>query len=697
MKTRDNTRVLSAPTNALARLLVLLTLACTFYSQALAQQTPADTQINNTATATYSDGSQSYETASNTVTVIVSKVSGLTITPDVTNGTSDPTVVPGESNVRFNFTVTNTGNFTDDVRFLANGASVQVASGMATVSSAFVDFNGNNTFDAGTDVNINDASADLVSFTQGQSRTVVVYVNVNVAAPAGSIINVRLGDADNGGSFDNEPVDATVAHEVRTESSASVNGRREARGDRSATVETDAQLALTLTSPTGAGPVPLGSDITYVWQLCNTGARAAQSVTLANVTGAPAGGNTGVFIFAPIPTGTVLEGTQTFPAGTLFSNTAVGGDPVTTAQWYATPTGTVTRIAFKVGNTLSPGVGSCSANFNQVVTITTTNATSAITEQGTAAAMNYINTLQIGATSNLWTTLLQMVGSVLNGPNGAPGAVNNTNNDDFTNKSVNTGIAGVAPGGGTTAQGVMTFTNTVQNTGNANDVFTLTVPSFPAGSTVKVTANAVQTTVVNNGVATGNAISPLSIAYGGTANYQVEVTLPTGTTVLTGYDTVIRATSANTNTQTNDTIDRVYTGFVRLVKTVTVQNDTGVGNGPSDPGADDPVPGAMLIYAIAYDNVSMAQALTGNGCVTLTASNVVISEKGDDGTNNWTTHTTMVVGPPAGLDPSDNNGGVITDGNTTGAVTAATNWLKDTIASLAAQQSGVFTFRRLIK
>lgn len=696
MKTRDNTRVMSAPANALTRLIVALAITCGFYSQALAQQTPADTQINNTATATYSDGSQDYETSSNTVTVIVSKVSGLTITPDVTNGTSDPTVVPGEQNVRFNFTVTNSGNFTDDVRFLANGASVQVANGMATVASAFVDFNLNNSYEAGTDVDINDGTADLITLTQGQSRIVVVYVNVNVAAPAGSIINVRLGDADGGGSFDNEPVDATVANEVRTESNASVNGRREARGDRSATVETDAQLALALTSPTGNGPVPLGSNITYVWQLCNTGAREAKAITLANVTGAPAGGNSGVFVFAPIPTGTTLEGTQVFPAGTLYSDSAVGSDPVSAAQWYATPQATTTRIAFKVGNTL--GAGSCSANLNQIVTITTTNATSAITEQGTAAAMNFINTLQINATSNIWTTLLQMVGSVLNGPNGAPGAVNNDNNDDFTNKSVNTGIAGVAPGGGTTAQGVMNFTNTVQNTGNADDIFTLTVQSFPAGSTVKVTANAVQTTVVNNGVATGNAITPLSIAYGGTANYQVEVTLPAGTVVLTGYDTVLRATSGNTNTQYNETIDRVYTGFVRLIKTVTVQNDTGTGNGPGDPGADDPVPGAMLIYSIAYDNVSSAQALGGNGCVELTANNVVISEKGDDGTNNWTTHTTMVVGPPVGLDPSDNNGGIITDGNTINdPVTAATNWLKDTIASLGAQESGVFTFRRLIK
>ena len=108
-------------------------------------------------------------------------------------------------------------------------------------------------------------------------------------------------------------MDATVANEVRTEFATSVNGRREARGDRSATVENDAALALSLTSPTGNGPVPLGSDITYVWQLCNVGARAATAVTLANVSGAPAGNETGVFIFAPIPAGTTLDYAASLP------------------------------------------------------------------------------------------------------------------------------------------------------------------------------------------------------------------------------------------------------------------------------------------------------------------------------------------------------------------------------------------------
>ena len=682
MRTTDKMRARRAPRySALVRLAAALAVACAFCAQALAQ-TPADTNIENTATATYSDGSGgNYSATSNKVTVTVSKVAGLTITPDVTNGSSDPTVVPGQSGATFTFTVTNTGNFTDQVRFLAGGASVQIASGMATVASAYVDMNGNNAYDAGTDVDINDGVADLVSFTQGQSRNVIVGVNVNAAAPAGSIINVRLGDADDAAPYDNEPVDATTANEVRTESNAAVNGRREARGDRSATVENDAQLTLSLTAP--AGPVPLASDITYVWQLCNTGSRQATSLTLTN---APAGSNTGVFVFAPVPTGTTLDSPQVFPAGTLFSASPVTDNPVTTATWVAVPPANTTRVAFNVGASLA--AGACSANLNMVVTITTTDATNAITNQGNAYANNSVSA-QITATSPLRTTLLEILGSVLNGPQGAPGATNTTNNDDFTNKSVSTGIAGKAPGENTDAPGTVTFTNTVQNTGNANDSYTLTVQSFPAGATVVVTVGGVPTTVVNNGVATGNAIPALAINFGATADYTVAVTLPSGKTVLTGYDTVLRATSGNTGTEYNETIDRVYTGFIRLTKSVTVSNPTGVG------GATDPVPGAHIIYSILYENVSSASAGAGN--VTLSATNIVISEDGASGTNNWATYTTMVLAPPAAWNPSDTNGGAITDGSTNGAVTAATNFLKDTVAGpLGPQQSGTFTFRRLI-
>src|SRR5436305_8986261 len=538
MQSPDKILVRNATTPMLARLFVVLAITCALYSQALAQ-TAGGTQIQNTASATYGDGSGgSYSATSNTVTITVSNVSGLTITPDVTNGSSDPTVVPGQSNVRFTFTVTNTGNFTDNVRFKAAGASVSIASGNATVASAFIDVNSNGTYEAGTDTDIKGNASDVVSanLAQNASLSVVVLVNVNGAAAAGSIIDVRLGDTAAGTNFDNQAADSS-AGEVRTESNASVNGRREARGDRSTTVENDAQLALSLTAP--AGPVALGSNITYTWQLCNTGARAATAITLTN---APAGSNTGVFFFAPVPTGTTLAA-QAFPAGTLFSTSSVASDPVTAAVWTTAQPAGVTVVAYNVGNTL--GVSACGANTNMVVTITTTDATNSITEQGTASSNNSIGT-RINATSPLRTTTLIINGDVLNGPQGQPGAVNNTNNDDFTNKSVSTGIAGVAPGGNTTAAGTVTFTNTVQNTGNANDSYTLSVPSFPAGSTVKITVGATQVTVINAGVATGNAVPPLAISFGGTGNYTVDVTLPAGKTVLTGYDTVIRATSGNT-------------------------------------------------------------------------------------------------------------------------------------------------------
>ena len=38
----------------------------------------------------------------------------------------------------------------------------------------------------------------------------------------------------------------------------------------------------------------------------------------------------------------------------------------------------------------------------------------------------------------------------------------------------------------TTAAGVLTYTNTVQNTGNANDTYTISAPTAPSGFTVEV-------------------------------------------------------------------------------------------------------------------------------------------------------------------------------------------------------------------
>src|SRR5882724_4728891 len=126
------------------RVTAALAVAAALSTQIIAQ-TPGGTTISNQASATYSDGTNNYSTVSNTVTVTVSNVSGLAITPDAG---SNPTVVAGQTGVLYNFTVTNTGNFTDQVRFLASGASVRVV-GPGTITQAVIDVDNSGTINAG--------------------------------------------------------------------------------------------------------------------------------------------------------------------------------------------------------------------------------------------------------------------------------------------------------------------------------------------------------------------------------------------------------------------------------------------------------------------------------------------------------------------------------------------------------------------
>src|SRR5215213_6460845 len=120
MKLTDNIRVRPTPA-ALARLIAVLAIACALAAPALGQATSGGTTITNQASATYSDGTNSYSVNSNTVTVTVNNVAGLVITPD---GGSVPTVVAGQTSVDFTFTVTNSGNFATQVRFPANGGAI---------------------------------------------------------------------------------------------------------------------------------------------------------------------------------------------------------------------------------------------------------------------------------------------------------------------------------------------------------------------------------------------------------------------------------------------------------------------------------------------------------------------------------------------------------------------------------------------
>jgi hypothetical protein len=650
----------------------LLVMSCALCFQVTAQTTNGGTVISNQASATYSDGTNSYSTVSNTVTVTVSNVAGLVITPD---GGSLTSVVPGQNGVVYNFTVSNTGNFTDKVHFLASGASVRI-NGPGTITQAFVDADGSGDFNAG-DIDILAGAVDSGDIARNTSITVLVVVNVGAGATAGQSVEVILGDS----ASDDQPADSS-ANEVRTVGSA-VNGLREASGSTLASVVGDSQLQLSLTAP--SGPVALGSDITYTWQVSNPSTKNASGVTL--------NASTQVYIIAPIPARTVLTAGQTFPAGTLYTTSPLTTAPLS-AIWVSAPPplNTVTRLAFPVGATLT--AGSSSSAINMIVTVNTgINASIPIDEIGDTFGTNVAGapiTDQSGdmTTNNgdgnanfdegyvagaghgvIQQTTLVQVGSVLLGPASAPGATGPTDqNDDYTNRSTNPG--NLAFGSNTTASAQLVYVNTVLNNGNANDTYTLDAPVVPADFTVEISTNGGAS---YTDVSSGGSVS-LAISFGNSANINVRVTVPSGKPVLTAFSTTIRATSTVSAGTSNNTIDRAYTGFVQLTKTATVTNGTPVG------GPNDPVPGAVIIYAVTYANISSSNG--DANCVKLTASNLVITEDGTIAPNDWGTTTAHVA--PA----TDSGSGVV--------VIVSPTQYTDTVASLAPGTSGVFTFRRSI-
>ena len=407
-------------------------------------------------------------------------------------------------------------------------------------------------------------------------------------------------------------------------------------------------------------------------------------------------------MIAPIPVGTSLKSGQTFPAGTLYSTDALTVSPLTAVYTTTAPGDltTVRRIAFNVGATLANTT--CATAVPMIVTITKTDATLDIYEIGDTFMAKFFGgaiTDQSGdSVANAGdgnadfnegnqpgnvdgdgiqqVTLLTRTGSTLIGPLNTPAAVGPTdNNDDYTNRSITTGIANVAFGGVTSADGTIVYSNTLRNTGNADDTFVITRQSSTAGFTVEISVNGLGTDYVTM---TTNSVS-LAIPYNTNDTILVRVTAPAGTAVLQagGFDVVIRSTSTLTPAAYNETINRLYTGFLRMVKTAPVTNGTGVG------GATDPVPGAVIEYTVVYTNISSSG---GTGNSVLTVSNLVITENGTAGSNNWGTTTSHVASSA-----SDTLGGTIT-----GDVALST-LLTDTVATLAPGATGTFKFSRVIK
>ena len=339
--------------------------------------------------------------------------------------------------------------------------------------------------------------------------------------------------------------------------------------------------------------------------------------------------------------------------------------------------------------------------------------------------------------------------SLLNGPVGVPEAIGPTDtNNDFTNKST-TVPAGTSP---TTAfdPAAAGFNNTVKNTGTtAADISLLPEllagDPLPVGTEVKISANGQEAIYI--ATATGftfkpgsgvgsNADGPISatnpvtldaVAPGTTAAYQVSVDLAQDATTkpLESFPVVINAFTGGTvtapaggdialatPTATNKTIDRVYTGFVKLTKETRILQ----GTGPAVQGADStfsttdkkPASGNIIEYRITYENIS--DKLVGTGSSVMKAANLVITENGTTGTNTWAKDTdsngaldtSNVVGSAVDPDTTstiglfkDPTGGTTSvDQSGTTAGTDITKYVDTVTTVVAPGGTGTFSFKR---
>lgn len=299
------------------------------------------------------------------------------------------------------------------------------------------------------------------------------------------------------------------------------------------------------------------------------------------------------------------------------------------------------------------------------------------------------------------------------------------NNDDFTIGS--TELPASLSSTDTFDPAPVNFTNTLENRSTANSLTVSLLPTpptnaatLPNGTLVTISSNGESATYeYNNGVFTfvsgtgTSATDPIenTLAPSTTANYTVTVDLPDNTPQLTGYqipilafiDTNNNGTIDSEETIRNITIEKLYTGFLKVVKESRILQGTGpdvlVGQETFSTNPKTPKPGNIIEYRITYTNISEPGSSNDQS---LYAENFVITEDGTTNTSNWakdndgngTLDTSNVVG--SATDP----GGTITftpaDQTGTTAETDVTRYVDTVINPVGPGQSGTFTFQRRV-
>jgi hypothetical protein len=396
-------------------------------------------------------------------------------------------------------------------------------------------------------------------------------------------------------------------------------------------------------------------------------------------------------------------------SGTNPDSTTAGGVPPGNG-------GITDGVANPTADGTDPGTGN-----DPTVTTTTNTGTDTVSPTATKA---------LGGEDTIYT----IASTPLNGPLGQPGAVGpTTNNDDFTNKSLQI-AAGTNPAT-KLDPAPFAFTNTVQNTSGGTQVISLlptksTVTTDPLPDNAKVSIKDSAGNIANYDytIAGGFVFNPTGSTPGLSATNPIKITvapgltiaaspsytltldLPANTPQLTGFAVPVTA-FVDTNSSglpagnpSNITIDRLYTNYLSLTKKARillpdgVTPVTGAAGLFTDVQADlsaAATPGNIIEYQITYKNISTAG---GTNSVILPANNLVITESGIPvagvSANNWFGVTTDPKYPTQPLGTgADSAGGTITVTVNGTDIQVYT----DTIAKVdPGTAGGILTFQRMI-
>lgn len=563
----------------------LLVFAWLLLPVAIGAGTPAGTNIQNIATASYVDSAGiARTTQSNQVVTVVQQVYSLSVLQNSLDAFGDPTSIegdvatyssndvaaPGTASV-FPYDLINTGNGTDTF-------ALAIDQGIADTFTAenveiYLDANCNGVIDTG--------ETAITSITLDADETACLLVRAFV--PASGTVN---GDTAN--------VNLTVTSDGDNTVSDTDNWSQ-------VISQTQADIDITK-APSTTNPVP-GEVVTYTISGTNTGGQAAGEVTdVVTVDGVL---QEGVLVRDLLPTGLTFDGNWTIVVpGGVSSDTLYSTDGG--ATWTATVPGDLTTVN-AVAILLHDGVAGTNdaffaggASFSVAFDVIVPDPVDAGTTFDNFADVRFDATQdgdaadpgELGTAGAAELTIATVYGSEV-GPNGYPEG-NAPTGTTYTSGIYTVGTDGdvstvVDAYSGTT----VTFTATLENTGNATDVFSLDLSGVPAGFTCTI-YDAAGVTVITEQTVSG--YDQVNVVVSCKIDPEFTPTTADFTVTLTATSQTDPAPVANTTTFV---VDNVLDGFTVLLG----NSDQNTGTDPDGtPDTQTTTPETTVTFPIEIKN-----------------------------------------------------------------------------------------------